>query len=592
MRPQLEVLEDRTLPSASAVTSLPVVSTASPPPAAVVAPQLVSALDQWSHQIITLSQDVNNAWRTLVQGITQETAFLAQQWGLSSVGAPSAVPTQPFSSALPSSASGLPSVIGKGSSSGSSSSSPAVTFLPQAGSDPQNEQIYDTAGTYTWTAPAGVTDVTVQIWGAGGGGGGGGYDSGPTTFGNTAAGYYGGGGGGGGAYVYIGSLSVTPGTNYSVVVGAGGAGGASDGYTGSPGGSGGNSVFGAVTNGGGGGGAGSSRGGMGGMGGPFNPAYLSDVGGYGGNGAEGTNAGGGGGGAGGNGSGPNGGNADGTTGGVGGNGHGFSGDGGEGGGANNLYQPSAGQTPGGGGGGGGVENSAGEAGAKGGDGEVIISWASPGTVSGEVWLDNDGDGSLDNGELGFQGITVKLDDPNGNQLMPPATTDANGNYQFLVPPSLGSQFEIQVVLPDGDDATTQGADSDIDANGYSPVFALAAGGAANVPAGIRSTVVTTTQDDFSGRIQNQVTLRDAINTVGNGLNKPITFKAGVNGTISLQAKLPDLTMQNITIDGSGHSITVQGNGNANNSYRIFTITAAYVTAEIDGLTITGGYAAG
>ena len=64
---QLEALEDRTLPSASAVTSLPVVSTASPPsppPAAVVAPQLVSALDQ-SRRVYwnSFPKDSAGAWQ-------------------------------------------------------------------------------------------------------------------------------------------------------------------------------------------------------------------------------------------------------------------------------------------------------------------------------------------------------------------------------------------------------------------------------------------------------------------------------------------------------------------------------------------------
>lgn len=30
---------------------------------------------------------------------------------------------------------------------------------------------YSTAGTYSWTAPADVTSVTVEAWGGGGGGG-------------------------------------------------------------------------------------------------------------------------------------------------------------------------------------------------------------------------------------------------------------------------------------------------------------------------------------------------------------------------------------------------------------------------------------
>ena len=66
----------------------------------------------------------------------------------------------------------------------------------------------------TWTAPAGVTEVTVEVWGAGGGS--------PACSGNGVVT----GGGGGGAYSRD-TLSVTPEANYSYVVGTG-----SDGNTG------------------------------------------------------------------------------------------------------------------------------------------------------------------------------------------------------------------------------------------------------------------------------------------------------------------------------------------------------------------------
>lgn len=62
----------------------------------------------------------------------------------------------------------------------------------------------------TWTAPAGVTTVTVECWGGGGGGG--------DAEGNPAAG----GGGAGGCYA-LKEVAVTPGNNYTVTVGAGGA---------------------------------------------------------------------------------------------------------------------------------------------------------------------------------------------------------------------------------------------------------------------------------------------------------------------------------------------------------------------------------
>jgi len=70
---------------------------------------------------------------------------------------------------------------------------------------------YSAVQTTTWVAPAGVTTVEYLVVG-GGGGSGGGYDTG-------------GGGGGGGGMVLTGTLSVTPGTSYNVIVGDGGIGG-------------------------------------------------------------------------------------------------------------------------------------------------------------------------------------------------------------------------------------------------------------------------------------------------------------------------------------------------------------------------------
>ena len=56
-------------------------------------------------------------------------------------------------------------------------------------------------GSGTWTAPAGVTSITIECWGAGGGGG-------MDTNSNNG----GGGGGGGGAYAKVNNFAVTPGT--------------------------------------------------------------------------------------------------------------------------------------------------------------------------------------------------------------------------------------------------------------------------------------------------------------------------------------------------------------------------------------------
>jgi hypothetical protein len=68
------------------------------------------------------------------------------------------------------------------------------------------QQEYTSAGTYSWTAPAGVTSVSVVCIGGGG-------SNASSGGGNYLA------GGGGGALAYKNNISVTPGVSYAVVVG-------------------------------------------------------------------------------------------------------------------------------------------------------------------------------------------------------------------------------------------------------------------------------------------------------------------------------------------------------------------------------------
>ena len=91
---------------------------------------------------------------------------------------------------------------------------------------------FTSVGTTTWTCPAGVTSVEVLVVAGGGGGG-----------------AWVGGGGGGGGVIYRPAFPVTPGTVYTVTVGAGGNGEYNPGgYGGMPAATnGGNSVFGSLT---------------------------------------------------------------------------------------------------------------------------------------------------------------------------------------------------------------------------------------------------------------------------------------------------------------------------------------------------------
>jgi len=107
-----------------------------------------------------------------------------------------------------------------------------LVIIPQAevGAATQNEEFSEGD---TFVVPETVTGITVQAWGGGGAGGG------STNAGRWSA--RGGAGGGGGAYASS-TLSVTPGQNLQVVVGAGGTG-----ITGDDGNSGSTSFVGATT---------------------------------------------------------------------------------------------------------------------------------------------------------------------------------------------------------------------------------------------------------------------------------------------------------------------------------------------------------
>ena len=73
----------------------------------------------------------------------------------------------------------------------------------------QGQQEYATPGSYSWTAPDGVTSVSVCCIAGGGAGGG-------------SSGSTGKGGGGGGGLNYKNNITVVPGNSYTVVVGNGG----------------------------------------------------------------------------------------------------------------------------------------------------------------------------------------------------------------------------------------------------------------------------------------------------------------------------------------------------------------------------------
>ena len=213
-------------------------------------------------------------------------------------------------------------------------------------------------GPVTWTVPAGVTSVQVQMWGGGGGGG-----SSSTNIPGA------GGGGGGGAYILT-NLAVTPGASISYAIGGGGTAGTAGTnttFTGAP-----------TANGGKAGSTGpNGSGGAGGVGGTFN----------GGNGAAGTTttngptavSGGGGGGAG---SAGHGGNASASIGGAAGSPDGAAGAAGK----TTDGRGVDGTMPGGGGSGAVQLTGSSSSGGTGGNGQIILTWMVGGFQPFDTWI--------------------------------------------------------------------------------------------------------------------------------------------------------------------------------------------------------------
>jgi len=245
----------------------------------------------------------------------------------------------------------------------------------------QTTQIFNASGTFT--CPAGVTTLTVECWGGGGAGG--------SAQQSSGSGAVDGGGGAGGAYIIKSSITVIPGNNYTVTVGAGGTADISTSITDGDHGDGGDSWFNTagtvLAKGGGGGISRNAVGGSGGNGGACPSGSIGDTINLGGSGAAGiggsSSASGGGGGSGGTGTSNPGNPASGKTGGmaVTGGGAGASGR------SSGSGSGTAGSTPGGGGSG-AQSSSTGQQGGAGAAGKVAITytvdeyWRTDGTTGG------------------------------------------------------------------------------------------------------------------------------------------------------------------------------------------------------------------
>src|SRR5262249_41569607 len=92
----------------------------------------------------------------------------------------------------------------------------------------------------------------------------------------------------------------------------------------------------------------------------------------------------------------------------------------------------------------------------GGTGVVTLKLSGQGRLSGEVFTDTNGDGSLGNGEPGLAGVKVELLDAS-NQVAATATTGSGGAYSFTI--DVPGTYTVEELLPPGALLTTPAAGS-------------------------------------------------------------------------------------------------------------------------------------
>lgn len=422
-----------------------------------------------------------------------------------------------------------------------------------------------------WTAPAGVTTVTVEAWG--GGGAGGGATVNPSM----------GGGGAGGQYARK-VLTVVPGLSYAVVVGAGGTGGTGNGPAG------GDSTF-AVT-------AVVAKGGAGGTaavngvaGAGSSSAGVGDVVYAGGSGSAGSSSGTGGAGGGGAGSTGAGGAASGSTAGA-----GSANGGGDGG--NGLFfrgSGNAGSAAGGGGGGGYATNSTARSGGSGARGEVRISYAQTPSVTTNAASAILAGGATMNGAVTSNGGSTTVTFEYGlttaygstvTAIGSPVAFDASGLAVSAAVTGLATNttyhFRVKGVNGAG---TANGADrtfttlppptvSSINRASFDPTKS---GQSVTWTVTFSTSVTGVDAADFALVPTGGVTGASIAGVSGSGTTWTVTANTGTNPTGSLGLNLVD----NDSIASAGVPLGGAGSGNGNFSGQTYTLVASACTGAAD-----------
>ena len=142
------------------------------------------------------------------------------------------------------------------------------------------------------------------------------------------------------------------------------------------------------------------------------------------------------------------------------------------------------------------------------NGTVDAGFYTPATVGGVAWNDNAHTGVWEPGDTLAPGVDVTLVGiaGDGTIVSQTVTTDDNGAYHFLVPPSDATGYTVTVTAPDGTVFTDQGkgtndaVGSDVDASGVAEGIVTTSGSDMSVDAGLAGSnlTVSKTADPASG----------------------------------------------------------------------------------------------
>lgn len=226
-----------------------------------------------------------------------------------------------------------------------------------------------------------------------------------------------------------------------------------------------------------------------------------------------------------------------------------------------------------------------------------------------VFLDADGDGIQDPGEIGVEGAIVNLIDPDTGLAIDGVVTDSQGNY--LITDILNGTYRIQVFLPDENLGFTQafaGADpsldSNVDSNGISDLFTLSLANPQDltIDAGV---IQLFSIGDFVFLDLNENGIQDIdesgvagitlrlFNGIGDEIGIAITDANGFYsfddlfpGDYFIRAELGNLPFT-FTVQDAGSDDTLDSDVDANGETDIFTLSGDDFTRDIGLVPFSG-----